>query len=226
MNLKLFLHHITYALLTRRCKSVETLGTRDQWTILPDLCSDSFIVSAGAGTDISFELALLERFGCTVVLLDPSTPGLRCYESLNPTPPRLHYLPFGLASSAGKRLLYPPDENADTTSWTITGNSKGHAIDCLDLTAVLHRFQRDSIDLLKIDIEGFEYEVLDGMLKSGIYPRQICVEIHQGHLFMNRTRRDRWKLIFKLLSSGYGLVHHHHSDHLFVRRSLLAKQGR
>jgi hypothetical protein len=145
---------------------------------------------------------------------------------LNPPPHRLHFLPYGLASTAGKRLLFPPDANADTTSWTITGNSKGHEIEFLDLAAVLHRFKRDSIDLLKIDIEGFEYEVLDGMLKSAVRPRQICVEIHQGHLFMNRTRRDRWKLIFKLLTSGYSLVHHHHFDHLFVRRASLDGQSR
>lgn len=224
MNLKLFLHQIAYALLTRRCKSLETIGTGDQWTILPDLCSNSFVVSAGAGTNITFELALLERFGCTVVLLDPSTPGLRSYESLRPAPPHLHYLPFGLASCAGKRLLYPPDENADTTSWTIAGDSKGQQIEFLDLTTILHRFQRDSIDLLKIDIEGFEYEVLDAMLKSGVYPRQVCVEIHQGKLFQNRTRVDRWKLIFTLLSAGYSLMHHRSLDHLFVRKTPLLKQ--
>ena len=36
----------------------------------------------------------------------------------------------------------------------------------------------DSIDLLKIDIEGFEYEVLEDCLEDRIPIKQICVEFH------------------------------------------------
>ena len=217
MSPSLLLHKIAYSLLTAKRGPLETLGEGDQWTILPNLCSDSFVVSAGAGTNISFELALLARFGCTVVLLDPSKPGLITYESLQVVPAGLHYLPVGLASSSGKRLLYPPEHNADSQSWTITSTSKGEEMSFIDLETILHRFKRDTIDLLKMDIEGFEYEVIEAMLKSGVRARQVCVEIHQGDLFQNRTRRDRWRLIFKMLTAGYSLLQHRSLDHLFVR---------
>ena len=218
MNASLVLHNFAYACLTRNRGPLATMGKGDQWTILPDLCADSFVVSAGAGTDITFELDLVEKFGCTVVLLDPSAPGRITYRNLQPTPEKLHYLPFGLASSTGKRLLYPPEGDAEAQSWTISSTTKGEELDFLDLSSVMRRYERSSIDLLKMDIEGFEYEVLTRLLRSKILVYQICVEIHQGPLFQNRTRRDRWRLIFGMLSGGYSMVHHRCLDHTFVRR--------
>jgi len=34
------------------------------------------------------------------------------------------------------------------------------------------------IDLLKIDIEGAEYQVLDNMLHENILPTILCIEFH------------------------------------------------
>jgi hypothetical protein len=34
------------------------------------------------------------------------------------------------------------------------------------------------IDVLKLDIEGFEYEVLPDVLHSGIHPKVLAVEFH------------------------------------------------
>lgn len=34
------------------------------------------------------------------------------------------------------------------------------------------------IDVLKMDIEGSEFKVLQNIMEEKIYPRQICVEFH------------------------------------------------
>ena len=37
----------------------------------------------------------------------------------------------------------------------------------------------DRIDLLKLDIEGAEYELLDAMFESDIRPMVMCIEFHK-----------------------------------------------
>lgn len=43
---------------------------------------------------------------------------------------------------------------------------------------IVNQLQHTKIDILKMDIEGTEYEVLPGILKSGIEIGQILVEFH------------------------------------------------
>ena len=74
----------------------------------------------------------------------------------------------------------------------------------------------DSIDLLKIDIEGFEYEVLESCLAQRIPIKQICVEFHD---FFPEIPKARTKQMIRALQShGYDLIHRHRHDHTFLRR--------
>jgi len=67
-----------------------------------------------------------------------------------------------------------------------------------------------AIDVLKMDIEGAEYEVLWDLLGCGIRPRQILVEFHHRwpELGIERTRRavrelnQAGYLIFNVSASG------------------------
>ena len=66
---------------------------------------DSRILSAGAGNDISFEKALTERYGCRVVLLDPSPTGVATVERENLPADKLIFMPVGLADSYASMRL-------------------------------------------------------------------------------------------------------------------------
>ena len=57
------------------------------------------------------------------------------------------------------------------------------------------------IDLLKIDIEGAEYEVLEGLLESPIKPGQLLVEFH--HRFPGIGVERTAEIIRKLRKAGY-----------------------
>ncbi len=57
------------------------------------------------------------------------------------------------------------------------------------------------IDLLKLDIEGAEYDVIDDLLTHGVLPHQILVEFH--HRFSGATRKDTRKRIKALQRHGY-----------------------
>ena len=221
MGLKLQLHRLAYRLMERSVGELEELGTREPWTIFPDLTASSFVVSGGAGYDISFELDLIAKYGCTVALLDPSPPGSKTVSELDEKPDALHFHPYGLAAETGTHHLHAPAEKQDTASWVIGGGEGGVPMEFLSLRDVLAKEHRSVIDLLKIDIEGYEYEVLYSVLDQKLPIRQICVEIHQGPRFLHRTQRDRWRLIFALRRAGYLLVHHAGRNHTFVRSALV-----
>ena len=75
------------------------------------------------------------------------------------------------------------------------------------------------MDLLKMDIEGFEYDIVDGFLEERIPVRQLCVEFHPW-LKPGRTV----KTIAKLHKAGYRIIHKHRDDHTFVLKDLVAKR--
>ena len=60
------------------------------------------------------------------------------------------------------------------------------------------------IDLLKIDIEGSEYDVIDDILKEQIDIVQICVEVH--HRFPGIGTEKTKDMVKKLNANGYYIV--------------------
>ena len=75
------------------------------------------------------------------------------------------------------------------------------------------------VDVLKIDIEGFEYEVLQDCLAARIPIRQICVEFHD--FFPDIAKAKTRIMIQAIESQGYDLIHRHRHDHTFLQRDSL-----
>ena len=69
------------------------------------------------------------------------------------------------------------------------------------LSSVAEMLGHTQIDLLKIDIEGAEYEVLEGLLESPIKPGQLLVEFH--HRFPGTGVERTAGIIGKLQKAGY-----------------------
>jgi hypothetical protein len=60
-----------------------------------------------------------------------------------------------------------------------------------------------SIDILKMDIEGAEYQVLEDVLTSEIRPHQILVEFH--HRFATGGIENTRHALGRLKAAGYRL---------------------
>jgi Methyltransferase FkbM domain len=59
------------------------------------------------------------------------------------------------------------------------------------------------VDVLKMDIEGIEYDVLEGILNSKVKPNQLLIEFHD-RFFPDGTLKTK-RAIDALKSHGYGL---------------------
>lgn len=71
------------------------------------------------------------------------------------------------------------------------------------------------LDILKIDIQGFEYGVIEYIIENKLSITQICVEFH--HFFKNIPFKWTVASINLLKKNGYSLVHKNGTDYLFVK---------
>jgi FkbM family methyltransferase len=189
----------------------ETIGVLSQWTIVTrGLHSDAVIYSGGVGEDITFERELIRRFGVKIHIFDPSPVAVRTIALVNND--HLLFKPVGLAASTA--ASFSIGGGTDSTTWLKAGGSES-----LPSTSIAREMEmngHDSIDLLKIDIEGFEYEVLESCLAKGIPIKQICVEFHD--FFPEIPKAKTREMIRALKSHGFDLIHRHRHDHTFLRR--------
>lgn len=209
-----------YGLVSSRHASLATHGTVCPWTFDDQkLTAKSNVLCAGAGNDISFEksvLALVER----VVLLDPSPTGIATVHHESLPPAKLDFHPIGLAGHDGELAFAEPADATEGSYRAAGEGTKSIRFPCERLSTAMAAQGWNHIDLLKMDIEGCEYDVLDDVLTEHLDVRQICVEFHHGPKFA-RGRMDTVRAILNLRRAGYRLVHRHHWDHTFIRIPLV-----
>jgi len=188
---------------------VQRVGNVDSgWVIKKDL-APLVIYCAGVGQGISFELELAKTSRRPILVFDPSPRGVTTMTEIDAR--NIEFFPVGLAATTGT-IEYSLTRLEGEVSRSVSGNGFGKvSFDCWSLTTIMNRNGDDAIDLLKMDIEGFEYEIIDQFLDQGIPVRQLCVEFHPW-LAPGRTL----KTIAKLYRAGYRIIYKHHGDHTFV----------
>jgi FkbM family methyltransferase len=178
-----------------------------QFAVQPEkLREGSIIYSFGIGTDISFDLELIRKFGAQVHAFDP-TPRSLAWLKTQRIPKGFHVYEYGVAACDGM-LRFAPPKSASHVSHTIVQRSGSeHSISAPvhRIATILKNLGHDSIDLLKMDIEGAEYGVLHDMLENSVRVRQLCVEFHHRWREIGASKtRDA---ISALRAHGYRIFH-------------------
>lgn len=181
------------------------------WVPAALLDSTSVCYLAGVGEDVTFDLALVERFGCSVWAFDP-TPRARAHVA-TVDEPRFHFMPVGLWSESKVMRFYAPSDPAHV-SHSITNLQQTQGFfeaTCRPVAALMHELGHDRLALLKLDIEGAEGPVLDVMLADGVHPTVLCVEFDAAEPPWSTLRRIR-----RLQKVGYALVRVEDRNYTFV----------
>ncbi len=77
----------------------------------------------------------------------------------------------------------------------------------------------DEIDILKMDIEGAEYQVIEDMFNCKIFPKQVLVEYH--HFFDSISNEATKENILLFLKSNYELFYIEAYNYSFIRKDLI-----
>jgi FkbM family methyltransferase len=214
-----------YAMVLRPSPSLRVLGGESPWTIdASALGPHSVVYSGGAGNDVSFEVELARQYGCEVHLFDPSETGRRTALAQGAASAGIEYHALGLAGKPGARGFRRPIDSREGSYTMCAGEGVETSFPCTCVGAFMRERGHRRVDLLKLDIEGFEFEVIASLLAERLNVGQICVEFHHRAPFPH-TRWTAIRCIVRLLLRGYRLVHLRHCDHTFVLRSRTPDQG-
>jgi FkbM family methyltransferase len=167
----------------------------------------STILSVGLGEDISFDVEAIARFGCVVHGCDP-TPRSLAWLRAQDLPANFHVHALGLGEVDGPATFIPPANDAHVSFSASRGKGQsGEAIeiDVCTLPTLLDRIGIDRLDVLKMDIEGFEYGVIDQMVATSIRPAQVLVEFH--HRMYGYRPDDTRRAVDQLRGAGYRIFY-------------------
>lgn len=165
---------------------------------------NSVIYSFGIGEDISFDEAVINKFGCMVFGFDPTPKSIDWLKNNKNIPARFDYFAYGIDLTDGMVIFYPP-EDPDHVSCSVI--SKGRAsersfsVPMKSFRTITRELGHASIDVLKMDIEGGEYKVIPDILSAGIYIDQIVIEFH--HRFLDNGMKRTGELVKLLNDHGY-----------------------
>lgn len=173
--------------------------------VVKNLNAHSVVYSFGVGEDASFDLALIEKYNLAVQAFDPTPKSIEWVKSQEFGDNFVMH-PYGIAAFDGTVSFNPP-ENPDHVSHTMLARpstqTKAISVPVKKLRTIMQELGHTHIDLLKMDIEGAEYEVLQDLYVSEIRPEQILVEFH--HRFPGVSLQKTKTAIESLRSMGYQL---------------------
>ena len=170
---------------------------------------NSVIYSVGVGRHISFDLALIESFGATVHAFDPTPVSIEWVRGQK-LPEQFVFHDYGVAAYDGPFQFYPPRRAASAHFTSVPKTKRTDDTLCIEapvfmLGTIMKKLGHDHLDLLKLDIEGGEYEVIDNLLKESIRVRQLIVEFH--HNFATIPMARTVEAVRALRKNGYRLFH-------------------
>jgi FkbM family methyltransferase len=221
-SIKNLRYRVFYGLLLRKANLVEfgDRGNGCSWFFCPDdLNKNSVVYGGGIGRDVTFEKALVNRFGCSIVMFDPSPTGQETMTLPENKIRQFQFVPVGLSGSNGTLRFAPPPDPREGSWFTDGSTAATIEVPCVDLTTLMKQNGHDRIDLLKIDIEGAEYDVIDHLLSQKLRVRQVLVEFHHN-ILPGIPRSKSISYILKMVRAGYKLLKQDGANHTFYNPSL------
>jgi len=143
------------------------------------LTKESIVYSFGVGEDISWDEELIAKYGVRVFGFDPTPKSAIYIQQKNPH--NFDFFQIGISNHNGILKFYPP-RNEDYVSCSLfkhqDSNEEPILVKIVTLDKIMRKLGHEKIDILKMDIEGAEYEVIEDIIEKSIFPGQILIEFH------------------------------------------------
>jgi FkbM family methyltransferase len=171
------------------------------WTVpTGELDSSWTCYSVGAGADISFDLELIRRFGMTVRSVDAVAEYAQLALERSQGAPKFSAHHAAIAPADGPmRMQVTHDPQSQSVSAAGLYESDRYVeVPGRTLPSLMAELGDERIDLLKLDIEGVEYDLLPDLDLAALGVRIFAFQIHH-----TRSVREGRALIAGLRAQGY-----------------------
>ena len=163
----------------------------------------STVVSAGIGEDISFDLELMTRRSCKIIGIDPTHKSHIFIENQNLN--NFTLIKKALHHENDDIISIYRNKRSDHVSESILPDHhsvKGFDSYYTETISLEYLFERyKNVSVVKMDIEGSEYNVFKNLNHFPDSVKQVCVEFH--HFCSDKTIEDTRQVIKKMAKLGF-----------------------
>lgn len=174
------------------------------------------IYSAGIADQINFELDLLRLLNdrgimCELYAIDP-TPKALAFLAAYDLPSNFHVLPYALSNKDGELSFALPKAEGWVSGSAVDVKNDERDLDFDNkirvegrtISSIMKELNHTKIDLLKMDIEGSEFDVLENVLNKQIVITEMLIDHHE---FMLKQGKKRMKNLLKLVNEKYSIFY-------------------
>ncbi len=183
---------------------------------LIDPDSIKVVLSFGIGNDISFDKEIHKITGCKIFMFDPTDSISNFLDSQNLNT-SFSFYPIGISVSDIKTKFFKP-LNDDHISHSLVKHENVsddyYYSDFKTWNTICADLSINKVDVLKMDIEGSEFEVIYDIFNSTILPEQICIEFHPR--FIKNGINEFFKVLNQFKIRNYILVAVNYSGNEFL----------
>jgi len=169
------------------------------------LNKNSIVYSLGIGEDISFDLEVINQHNCQIFGFDPTPKSINWIKNHQSLPSKFKFFEYGIADRSGMIDFYLPKNTKYVSGSFIKQNNVNEKhkieVEMKSWEDIVNTLGHKKIDVLKMDIEGAEYNVLDNILISSVLINQILIEFHDR--FFEDGKLRTINAVKKLKEHGY-----------------------
>jgi FkbM family methyltransferase len=225
------------------------IGTEYGAWVIPNnhLTNTSTCYLVGAGEDISFDVGLAEKYKCHVYIFDPTPRAKKHFDLLIESTRQkkkmpinqsttdyydlsidnielLHYKEIGLWNKEDEIRFYSPKDpdHVSHSALNLQKTENYFTAKVNRLSEIMRSEGHQVLDLLKINIGGAEYVVLDSIIEDRLKIKVLCVEYDERYNPLDKNCENRIReSIEKLIKYGYKVVENDvHPNYTFVLESI------
>ena len=189
------------------------------------ITSNGIVIDVGCSYKAEFSVAMIERYGARAIAVDPTLKHRSALAKLaDRYPDRFQHVPFAISAHNSTTTFFESSTNESGSIMpdhvnAVRDELTRYEVTTVTPTALLKHLGLDSADILKLDIEGAEYELLRNIREDDLvsFP-QIFIEFHH-HAVERYSQADTRMLVNKVCGFGYRAYSFDDHNYLFARTS-------
>lgn len=175
----------------------------------PCLTSDSVVIDAGCSYEADFSMHMINEYQLKVYAVDPTLKHRKALSILEEKHKgNFIHLPYAITAEDGALTFYESTVNesgsilADHINMRMD-ETTSYEVKAISLKSLLKYLGVKQIDLLKLDIEGAEYDLISRISREELLPfKQIFIEFHH-HAVTNFSEVDTKRIVERVCGFGF-----------------------
>ena len=208
-----------------RTKGIQYIPPDFIFFIYPENKKRLTVIDVGCGSIAEFSKNMIERYDAKCIAVDPTLKHKSALSDIARTyGDRFIHIPFAVCANDEILTFFQSNLNESGSIMTdhaniIRDEGISYEVRGITPTALLKYLKLEYVDILKLDIEGAEYELLERLDTNELMPfEQIFIEFHH-HAVERYTKIDTRKIVNKIC--GIGFKSYSLDNHNYLFRKIL-----